>query len=348
MNYTNPISNPNGPSSDIALAPEHGGPILCMDANKDIVVTGSTDHGLRVYSLLTGKQQKELYNKNYGHTEWVTCVTILPDSRIVSGGMDSKICIWEPVGVKCKYIMDHTGSISNIKCDENGVLLSSSYDSSIRIYDLNSSTNSLSTLSGVHKGAVTDFEWKNSLCVSAGRDGIIGIWDINQEVCINSHKVHNGQMNRIKFHSDECDTNLIITAGMNDGVLSAIDMRSNTKVFSKRIHSGSINFMDSNKSNLIITGSVDKTIKILDITKNFEELGKMKATDSIFCGDLYESTLVVGCGDGNILAYNLNTMDCLYGYGVDNKGVVKNVKIIADKKKIITSGESGQGMILIF
>lgn len=348
MNNYNSFVNSKGPHSDITLNPEHGGPVLCMDANRDIVVTGSTDHGLRVYSLTTGKQHKELYNKSYGHTEWVTCVSILPDSRVVSGGMDSKICLWEAVGVKCKYLSDHSGSISHLKCDDKGVLLSSSYDSSIRIYDMNHSVSSVGVLCGMHKGPVTTFEWTNSLCASAGRDGEVCVWDINEEKCLQKIKLHNGQISKIKFHSDDSNTNLIITAGMNDGVLSAVDMRSNTKVFSKRVHSGAINFMDSNQSNLIITGSADKTIKLMDITKSFDELGKMKSTDSITCGDLYESILAVGCADGNLLAYNIDTLDCMYGYGVDNKGTVKNVKIIPEKKKIITSGDSGHGMILLY
>src|SRR5690606_67328 len=115
----------------IPLAPEHGGPVLCMDVQNDIVVTGSTDHGLRVYSLMTGKQMKELYSKTAGHTEWVTCCTFLPDGRIVSGGMDSNICVWQAVGVKCKFITEHTVSISKLIGDSNSIVLSSSYDSSV-------------------------------------------------------------------------------------------------------------------------------------------------------------------------------------------------------------------------
>ena len=77
------FANQQGPKCDIPLNPEHGGPILCMDNNNDIVVTGSTDHGLRVYNLSDGKQTKELFSKKYGHHEWVTTCQILNSRRMI-------------------------------------------------------------------------------------------------------------------------------------------------------------------------------------------------------------------------------------------------------------------------
>jgi hypothetical protein len=83
---------------------------------------------------------------------------------------------------------------------------------------------------------------------------------------------------------------------------------------------------------------------------NFKEIGVMKATDSILCGDLHpsESFVAVGCSDGNMLAYNLDTLECLFGYGCDNSGGIKNIKILPEKGRIITSGDSGQGLQLLF
>ncbi len=54
--YSFSFTSTTGPKSDIQLSPAHGGPILCMDINKDMIITGSTDHGLRVYSLSTGNK----------------------------------------------------------------------------------------------------------------------------------------------------------------------------------------------------------------------------------------------------------------------------------------------------
>lgn len=223
----------NGPTTDIPLTPEHGGPILCLDTQNDIAITGSTDHGLRVYNLSTGKQIKELYSKSYGHTEWVTCLTFLSDGRVISGGMDSNLCVWESKGVKCKTIQEHTGSISKVKTDDT-VILSSSYDTTVRIFD-SLSLNPIGILKGVHKGPVTEFQWINSLCVTAGRDGLLGLWDINTEKCLFSQNIHKGQISKVKFHSDGLDCNLIITAGINDGMINLIDMRTNNIIFNKKV-----------------------------------------------------------------------------------------------------------------
>jgi WD40 repeat protein len=227
----------NGPLSDIILSPEHGGPVLCMDATQDVVITGSTDHGLRVYNMQTGKQIKELFSKNYGHTEWVTCVKILKNKKVISGGMDSNICIWEATGVSCKYITENTGSISKIMVNETEkILLSGSYDSSVRLFDI-SSLQCLTTLSGVHKGPVSEVDWKNSLCVSGSKDGSVAIWDLNAEKCVKQAKLHGGLVKNIKLfygNNDQFD-NLIITGGSNDGMINCLDMRTNNPVFSKQV-----------------------------------------------------------------------------------------------------------------
>ena len=60
-----------------------------MDINKDTIVTGSADHGLRVYNAGDGKYRRELFSKQYGHKEWVTSCAFTRDGRIVSAGMDN-------------------------------------------------------------------------------------------------------------------------------------------------------------------------------------------------------------------------------------------------------------------
>ena len=144
----------------------------------------------------------------------------------------------------------------------SGVFLSSSYDSSVRIWN-ETSPGPLACLSGVHKGPVTEINWQSSLCVSAGKDGLCALWDINNEKCISKNKWHSSQVSNIKFHSDT-NNNLIITTGVSDGILNVVDMRNMKQIFHEPIHKMAINFVGTTENNLLITGSADKTLKVFE------------------------------------------------------------------------------------
>ena len=78
-----------GNFKDFGLEPAHDRGVFCVDIYKNSVTTGSADHGLRTYDLKTGQLRRELYNKRYGHKEWVTSCAYLNDGRLISAGMDS-------------------------------------------------------------------------------------------------------------------------------------------------------------------------------------------------------------------------------------------------------------------
>ena len=75
--------------------------------------------------------KRELYDKKYGHTDWVSDCKILSDNRIVSSGMDSKICLWLKDSRICKDIIGHEATVSQLEIDQRDVLLSASYDTTI-------------------------------------------------------------------------------------------------------------------------------------------------------------------------------------------------------------------------
>ena len=60
------------------------------------------------------------------------------------------------------------------------------------------------------------------------------------------------------------------------------------------------------------------------------------------CGDIYNNILFCGCVDGNMLAFNLDTMECMYGYGADPKGSCDVIKYFESQNCIVAGGESGQ------
>lgn len=74
----------------------------------------------------------------------------------------------------------------------------------------------------------------------------------------------------------------------------------------------------------------------------------MATTGSVLCGENFGSIVVVGCADGNILAYNIDIMDCLFGYGADNAGGVNCLTTALDRRRLITGGDSGVGLLMKF
>lgn len=64
----------------------------------------------------------------------------------------------------------------------------------------------------------------------------------------------------------------------------------------------------------VITASADKSLKLTDIGSGFKQVGAMKATDAVYTLELFDDIVIAGAGDGSILAYDTNTLECLYGY----------------------------------
>ena len=70
----------------------------------------SRRHALCVYFATTSACVSR-----FGHSEWVTCVAhVGPSGGIVSGGMDSKLCLWERC--VCVSTASHTAHTSHPRC----------------------------------------------------------------------------------------------------------------------------------------------------------------------------------------------------------------------------------------
>ncbi len=46
---------------------------------------------------------------------WVSCVTYLPDGRIVSGGMDAKMWLWPTGSTRGIQMEGHSAPVSKVK-----------------------------------------------------------------------------------------------------------------------------------------------------------------------------------------------------------------------------------------
>lgn len=131
-------------------------------------------------------------------------------------------------------------------------------------------------------------------------------------------------------------------------------MRTLTQVFKKQIHGGSVTMLEVTPGNLgklvrsvVVTGSADKSLKALDVG-GYKPVGTLTAKAVVCCGTVHENVAAAGCGDGNLLFYNLDDMKLLYGFGAMKEGAVSCMKLNDEQTKLVAGGENGTGIVLSF
>ena len=170
-----------------------GGPLVLDASDRNLMavsirngrgVAACADHGLHCFDLSSktdvdgatscARLTRQLHSKRFGHADWVSVVATLPDGRMLSGGQDSKLCLWNASGVVCKDLVGHTAAISALGVGANAAL-TASYDTTLRCWDLNTAAET-ACLRG-HTAPVLDMAWsRGGLAISGDRSGVAMLW----------------------------------------------------------------------------------------------------------------------------------------------------------------------------
>ena len=94
---------------------------------------------------------------------------------------------------------------------------------------------------------------------------------------IRAVKTHKGAASRISF---EPKLGLIFSAGLNDGSLACLDMRTNQGVYREMLHKGATTDLKVD-GKYVITSSADHTVNVLEIPE-FKTLHKTDIKDMGF------------------------------------------------------------------
>ena len=216
---------PNDPAGRMTR-PSHR-PLFCMSVFGDRAVVGSADHGLWEMDLRGSLAvRRELYTKACGHTEWVTCVGHLPDGRVLSGGMDSKLCLWNASGKpQCRDLIGHTGSVSQLLVStDGGLAVSASYDKTVRVWRLGSGAKEAAVLRG-HRAPVLQLAWGRGVLASGDRDGTVLGWSLSSGVPT-LRASHQGHCTALAVDKSGACGDTALLSGGQDGAVRLWDVRS--------------------------------------------------------------------------------------------------------------------------
>ena len=74
----------------------------------------------------------------------------------------------------------------------------------------------------------------------------------------------------------------------------------------------------------------------------------MVCKDAVFCLETAYNYTVAGCGDGNLLFFDNDSMKCLYGFGAMQQGGVRCMKANEQKSRLVVAGDDPTSLMLCF
>lgn len=347
-------------------------PLMCMSMSADgrQVVVGSSDHALYVIPLRSAtssssgsrsrllatsaaSKPKTLYSKKFGHSEWVTCVTHLPDNRIVSGGMDSKLCLWDATGVKCEDLTGHSGSVSLVQPLSDELIFSAGYDKTVRVWNVGKHTsNRQRERSSIKAGSAPILDASilmgGSTIVCGDRDGSVHVIDLEgAKVLKKLPGAHKGHTTSVLGSKEVAEANAFYSGGQ-DGVVKAWDARQKTPTHSLALHidprsgkCGAVGFIRESPedANVLITGGADGTIKVLDKRTSFGVIHNFtEHMDFIYSLHVHGQLCFSGAGNGMLHVHDWTRGKLLYGLGA-NQAAVR--AIAATASQLVAAGDDG-------
>jgi F-box/WD-40 domain protein MET30 len=166
----------------------HTDAVMCLQSDEPTgrLVTGSFDKTLRVWDIDTGLCLATLK----GHTRVIRALQF-DECKIVSGSMDATIRIWNAKTFECiRVLTGHRQGVVSLHFLDK-LLVSGSVDGVIKVWDL--SAGRVFRLTGGHPNWVNCLQIINkNLLASAGDDGRVILWDLEQKIPIQTFTGHSG------------------------------------------------------------------------------------------------------------------------------------------------------------
>jgi WD40 repeat protein len=263
--------------------------VLCVAVRGETAILGLADHGLVEMNVRSGVKTRTLYTKRFGHTDWVTSVAYCADGRVLSGGADSKLCLWNASGVSCADLSGHLGSISRVEVDASGLALSSAYDRTVRIWDLKSKREAACCTG--HNAPVMTFAVDAGIIVSGDRSGVVKAFDLRTASNVHSYRPVNVAISTMAKMDDG------IAVGTLDG--NVLFLQGGKQVSKLRAHkNGACSDLAMTSSGLLVSTGADGAVRCWDRRNLGEPVSEFEGTTEDFLYALHVVGDVAFTGDG--------------------------------------------------
>ncbi|XP_078426799.1 F-box and WD repeat domain containing protein 10B [Cetorhinus maximus] len=197
----------------------------------------------------------------------------------------------------------HTGRIKSVfLSEENGFLLSGSYDLNIRRWDLK--TASCMNIYRGHLGIITCLDLHKDIFASAGMDNKAKVWDVYKGKCLCNFR-HERPVLSVVINE------MYVVSGCEKGLVYVWCIKPPSLVKVLTGHTDSVTCVSCDQWHLV-SGSKDKNIKAWSMIGKFSEcLMTFKHPKEVLCLQFLYLRVISGCRDGKIRIFDLTSGICL-------------------------------------
>lgn len=184
--------------AEIRCLKGHTRAVRALQFDEAKLITGSMDHTIKVWNWRTGKCMRTLE----GHSEGVVCLNY-DDNILASGSVDSTIKIWNFRTKECFTLRGHRDWVNSVQIWDSAPALSKSKSPSVSSSHSFDSAFSDTTSASTTSTPCID---PGKMLFSASDDGTIRLWDLTLRSCVRQFTGHVGQVQSMKLLVlDECD-----------------------------------------------------------------------------------------------------------------------------------------------
>uniref|UniRef100_F1KUI7 F-box/WD repeat-containing protein 7 n=1 Tax=Ascaris suum TaxID=6253 RepID=F1KUI7_ASCSU len=230
--------------------------ITCLQIHGDLIVTGSDDNTLKVWSA----SKAICLHTLIGHTGGVWSSQMSEcGSIIVSGSTDRTVRVWSVETGCCLHNLQ--GHTSTVRCMslKGSILVSGSRDTTIRVWDIENG-ECIRILYG-HVAAVRCVQFDGVRIVSGAYDYSVKVWDAETGSCLHTLTGHSNRVYSLLFDSERD----IVVSGSLDTTIRVWNIREGVCTQTLIGHQSLTSGMQL-RGNILVSGNADSTIKVWDIT----------------------------------------------------------------------------------
>jgi len=195
-----------------------------------------------------------------------------------------------------RTLRGHTGWVSSLAllhCTPRPVVVSASWDCSVRLWDLEDGASLRSMFAGPGNALYCVSATVDGLSVGAGcRHAQVQRWDVETGALVDSLLGHSKEVHCLQM----CDRQMY--TGSGDASVKMWDTLSGRCQFTFREHSATVMTLQFDNEYRLVTGSYDKTVKVWDIRRGSSAVSTIPAHNAaVFCIKFDDFRLITGGAD---------------------------------------------------